>query len=379
MRDAEVRAERLRNLLLADHGATSPLEVVEWLGAIQAQDVASAMWSIGVRSPGSTETSIASAFEDGQILRTWPMRGTIHAVPGIDAAWMLETTGARALDASAGRRRQLGLTVADAEHAATALSAALTGGRRLTRAEALAAINDAGIETTGQRGYHLLWYSAQIGVTCIGPQLGSQQTFVMLDDWVPSPRQLTRAEGLIELAFRYFRSHGPTTIRDFAGWTGLTLTESRAAVAANDGRLVAVDAGPEPRWRAIGTDGAIGSGTAPLVALPGFDEFILGYKDRSLHVPDGMLDRIVPGGNGVFRATLVQHGVVIATWRRTLRAGRVDITVEPFADLTSATQRAATSALERYATYLDRLPTVTFRPTSPNGPLWRGKPVPNQP
>jgi hypothetical protein len=92
-----------------------------------------------------------------------------------------------------------------------------------------------------------------------------------------------------------------------------------------------------------------------------------------------MLDRIVPGGNGVFRATLVQHGVVIATWRRTLRAGRVDITVEPFTDLTSATQRAATSALERYATYLDRELTVTFSPTSPNGPLWRGKPVPNQP
>ena len=364
MTDAELRGERLRNLLLTDQSPTGPLEVVEWLGAIQAQDLASSMWSIGVRSLGSTEASIASAFEDGQILRTWPMRGTIHAVPSVDAVWMLDATGARALDASTRRREQLNLSVADLERAATALAGALTGGRRLTRAEALVVINEAGVETTGQRGYYLLWYSAQTGVTCIGPQQGSQQTFVLLDDWVPSPLQLSREEGLIELAYRYFRSHGPTTIRDFAGWTGLTLTESRAAVAANDGRLVAIDARPESRWRAIGMDETTGTGAAPLVALPGFDEFILGYKDRSLHVPHGMLDRIAPGGNGVFRATLVEHGVVIATWRRTLRARRVDITVEPFADLTSATQRAATSALERYATYLDRPLTVTFSPAS---------------
>jgi hypothetical protein len=362
MTEADVRAERLRNLLLTDQSPRSPLEVVEWLGAIQSQDLASSMWSIGVRTPGSTEASIASAFEDGQILRTWPMRGTIHAVPSVDAAWMLAATGIRALDGSARRREQLGLTVEDAERATASLVTALAGGRRLTRAEALTTIDDAGVQTTGQRGYHLLSYAAHIGVICIGPQQGSQQTFVLLDEWAPSPRRLTRSEGLVELAFRYFRSHGPTTVRDFAGWTGLTLTESRAAVAGNDGRLNAIDTGPEARWAAIGSDGDTDNGVDSILALPGFDELILGYKDRSLHVPEGMLDRIVPGGNGVFRATLVEQGVVIATWHRAFRKGRVDITVEPFADLTTATQRAATSALEHYATYLDRLLTVTFSP-----------------
>jgi hypothetical protein len=362
MLDPDVRAERLRNLLLTEHAPMSSLEVVEWLGAIQAQDLASAMWSLGVRSPGSTESDITAAIEAGRILRTWPMRGTIHVVPSADAAWMLDVTGARALDASLRRREQLGLSPVDTERATAILEGALTGGRRLTRSEALAVINDAGIATTGQRGYYLLWYAAQVGVTCIGPQQGNEQTFVLLGEWVPSPRLMSRTEGLVELAFRYFRSHGPTTVRDFAGWTGLTLTESRAAVAGNDGRLVADGTGPEARWTGVKSIRAVGPGSGAVLALPGFDEFILGYKDRRLHVPDGMLDRIVPGGNGMFRSTIVVDGVVAATWGRKLRARAVDIVVEPLTDLSARIRREAASALETYADYLGREASVTFAP-----------------
>ncbi len=177
------------------------------------------------------------ALEEGRILRTWPMRGTIHLVPSTDAAWMLTLMAGRALSAAAGRWERLGLSRADAERATSAMVQALAGGRRLTRAEALAVINDAGISTEGQRGYHLLWYAAQTGVICIGPQADGAQTFVLLDEWAPTPRRLEGAEAAAELAFRYFRSHGPTTVQDFAGWTGLGLTVSRRAVADNDGRL----------------------------------------------------------------------------------------------------------------------------------------------
>ena len=360
MLDDHVRAERMRNLLLANPGPLAPAEIVEWLGALQAQDLASAMWSLGVRSPGSTEAGITSAFEEGRILRTWPMRGTIHVIPSDDAAWMLEVTGSRALDSAARRREQLGLSLADIERAASVLEDGLVGGRLLTRSAALAAVNEAGIDTSGQRGYYLLWHAAHLGVICIGPQRGSEQTFALLREWAPTPRTLTRTEGLVELAFRYFRSHGPTTVRDFAGWTGLTLTESRAAVAGNDGRLVAVGTGPEALWTGMPAGEPARGAVRRVLALPGFDELILGYKDRRLHVPDGMFDRVVPGGNGMFRSTIVVDGVVAATWRRTLRAGRVEIVVEPFSKMPERTVRAATSALEEYADYLGRDASVTF-------------------
>lgn len=66
-------------------------------------------------------------------------------------------------------------------------------------------------------------------------------------------------------------------------------------------------------------------------ALPGFDEFILGHKDRSIHVAPEHSDVIVPGGNGVFRSTIRVDGHVISTWTRTKRrvprtAGAADLT-----------------------------------------------------
>lgn len=364
---AQARALRLRSLLLTGHALRTADEVVTWFGAMQAQDLASALWSLGVRLPGSTEADMLDALADGHILRTWPMRGTIHLVPSQDAAWMIELMGGRMLATAQRRRESLGLTPTDTDRAAAALADALAGGRRLTRAEALAVINDAGITTVGQRGYHLLWYAAQLGITCIGPQVDGAQTFVLLADMAPRPRRLDARDAAAELAFRYFRSHGPTTIADFAGWTGLGLGVSRRAAADNDGRLWPARAGGQEVWMAI--DPADGSDPGapsrrPMV-LPGFDEFMLGYKDRSLHVPPRRFDAIVPGGNGVFRATVVTGGIVRGTWGRSLTATTVKVTVEPFEAMTSAGRAGVDRAFGAYAAFLGRRLSLTVSTPAP--------------
>jgi hypothetical protein len=360
----------MRSLLLApDHAMDTPTEVVTWFGAMQAQDLASAFWSLGARLPGSTESDMIEALARGTILRTWPMRGTIHLVPSTDAAWMLDLMGGRSLAAADRRREQLGLSPADVEHATTALAGALAlaDSRRLTRAESLAVINDAGITTEGQRGYHLLCYAAQAGVTCIGPQVDGAQTFVLLADVVPSPRRLAARDAAAELAFRYFRSHGPTTVADFAGWTGLGLGVSRQAVSDNDGRLSPAEAGGQTMWMATDpadADGR-GGGSRRALVLPGFDEFMLGYKDRSLHVPPGRFDAIVPGGNGVFRATVVTAGVVRGTWGRALTSTTVKVTVDPFEAMASADRASMRRAFERYAAYIGRSLVLTVNDPAP--------------
>jgi hypothetical protein len=357
---ARARSARLASLLLADHSLHSPAEIVTWFGAMQAQDAASVVWSLGLRLPGATEAAVLAALANHEILRTWPMRGTIHLVPSRDAAWMLDLTGSKALAAAARRREQLGLTLADAETATAALADALAGARLLTRAEALAVVNDAGIATDGQRGYHLLLFAAQTGVICIGPQVDGGQTFVLLDEWAPHQRRLDAREGAAELAFRYFRSHGPTTVADFAGWTGLGLGVSRQAVADNDGRLVPAVSAGETVWFAPEALEESRSIFATHV-LPGFDEFMLGYKDRSLHVPEGRFESVVPGGNGVFRSTVVTRGIVEGTWTRTLTATTVKVTVEPFAAPSAARRTAMEHAFETYAAFLGRRLTLTVR------------------
>lgn len=344
----------MRSLLLAELEPREPLAVATWFGAMQAQDAASGHWSLGVRCEGLAETDVLAAFERGDIVRTWPMRSTIHIVAARDVTWMLELTGVRALSGAAKRREQLGLSDADAAGAAAALDDALRGGVVLTRAEALAVIADAGIDVSGQRGYHLLWFAAQSGVTLIGPQRGTDQTFVRLADWAPQQVAFTREEALAELFHRFVRSHGPVPLKDFAGWSGLTMSDSKAAAAANDGRVAELATETGPMWATVELHSALPDiPKPPVVALPGFDEFVLGYKDRSLQLPPDGMQRVVPGGNGMFRATIAADGKAVAMWRRTMRAARIDIEIEPFAPpLPARVRKAAERALARYGEFL---------------------------
>jgi hypothetical protein len=418
---------RMRSLLLRG-GFGSVAETVEWFGAMQAQDVNSGLWSFGARLPGSTIDDINAALERREAIRTWPMRGTVHWVPPADAHWMLELMGVRALAGAERRRQQIGLTVADAEKAVELLGAALTGGKRLTRAECLLTLTEGGVAVGGQLGYHLLWYASQQGVTAIAPHVGKEQTFVLLDEWAPVPHRPGRDEALGIIALRFFRSHGPATRKDFAGWTGLTMTDCKTGIAVACDSLETVDvdgvemimstevpgapggvpaASAQAAIRSAGGAGAATSatsraagagaatsatsraagvraatsGTAPAggapavtsvtsvtspagdrwLALPGFDEYLLGYKDRSMMATPDQLAAIIPGGNGVFQSTLVRGGRVMATWKRTIDRKGVTVTVQPLATFTSRDRHNASDALEVYAAYLG-LPLTVKNP-----------------
>jgi hypothetical protein len=347
---------RMRSLLLAGGGPHDVAGIVDWFGAMQAQDVNSGLWSFGARLPGVPLTAINEALERREVLRTWPMRGTVHFVPAADVHWMLDLMGVRALAGAAKRRDTLGLDEKTVDRAVEILGEALSGGGRMTRAECLAALVEGGVEVTGQRGYHLLWYASQRGVTAIAPHIGKEQTFVLLDEWVPEPRRPTREEALGMIALRYFRSHGPAPRKDFVGWTGLTMGDCRTGIAAAGDALTTVDVdGTEMIAASDRLDEAPPTGW---LALPGFDEYLLGYKDRSLMVDAEHLGAIVPGGNGVFRSTIVHDGRVMATWTRTLTAKGVSVTGAP---LGPVTEKDLATALEPYAAYLE-LPLTVKNP-----------------
>lgn len=348
---------RMRSLLLDGSAARTPGEIVTWFGAMQAQDLASGKWSFGVRLPHLTEADIDAAIESGDVLRTWPMRGTIHFVPPGDARWMLEATGVRALSGAAARREYLGLDLATVDKAADILRSALRGGKSLTRTEAIRVMNDGGIHTAGQHSYHIIWYVSQIGVTCIGPNQGKEQTIVLLDEWAPDQRSLSHDDGLRELAFRYFRSHGPTSHQDFMGWAGIPARDARAAILANGDDLVSVPGEGKTLWMTPQlrdqADEILATGSAARTwALPGFDEFLLGYKDRSLVLADEFKQRIIPGSNGVFQPTLVHQGRVIGTWRRAVKKTRVDVTLLPFQRLTKTSRAGVDRAFAHYSRYV---------------------------
>jgi hypothetical protein len=225
----------------------------------------------------------------------------------------------------------------------------------------MALLENAGISTDGQRGYHLVWYAAQTGLICFGPMEGKQQTFVLLDEWVPDARHLEGDEALAELAKRYFLSHGPATVNDFAWWGGLTLTDARRGLAAA-GPLLASDAidGRE-MWLAKEAHSQTPPAQPHIRLLPGFDEFLLGYKDRSDVLDPAHAPHIVPGGNGVFKPTVVVGGQVVGTWRKRVIPKALHIEVASFCPL-EGLEEALHREAERFALATESpLGTLTMR------------------
>ncbi|MGL4650036.1 MAG: winged helix DNA-binding domain-containing protein, partial [Caldilineaceae bacterium] len=230
--------------------------MVRHLGALQAQDYAWGIWSVAARvdpvSALATQAAVEQALAEASIVRSWPMRRTLHLVAGADLRWMLATMAMRAVAQGAPRRRDLGILDEQLAQARDIWAAALEGGRRLTRTAMLEVLEQGGIPTDGQRGYHLLVHHAQEGLLCLGPNEGKEQTFVLLDEWIAPAPPLTRDEALATLALRYFTGHGPATIHDLGWWSGMPLGELRAGLSAVAPLLEAHTVDNREYWMAPG-------------------------------------------------------------------------------------------------------------------------------
>jgi hypothetical protein len=348
---AGIARQRLYNQRIGGEGFEKPEEVVRWLGAVQAQDYSQSLWAVGLRTGAATAADVERAISEGRIVRTWPMRGTIHFVPAEDVGWMLRLSASRMLAADGRRLGQLGLDREVMERCGGLFRDALQGGKCLSRASMMQVLEDAGIGTTNQRGYHILWYTAQTGLICLGPMHDKQQTFVLLDEWAPHPRELSREAALAELAGRYFASHGPATMHDFAWWAGLTVADARAGLEAAKPGLIAEKTGGKDCWMTGDALSHTAYDRSRAYLLPGFDEYLLGYKDRGAVLAGEHAPKIVPGGNGVFLPTIVVAGQVVGTWKRKLTKGSVDITLRPFAQL-GAAEESVIEAARWYSAFI---------------------------
>ncbi|KAI7254764.1 hypothetical protein KC345_g11226, partial [Hortaea werneckii] len=167
---------------------------------MQAQDYMQAVWAVGLRTPSAGLSQVEQAIAEGKLLLTWTLRGTLHFVPSGNAKWMLQLCAPRILRQAASRLTQLELDDKSLERCRKIIYNALKGGRRITRSALMKLLEDQGISTSGQRGYHILWHSAYNGLICFGPRSGKEQTFVLLDEWVEHSQELSFNESLAELA-----------------------------------------------------------------------------------------------------------------------------------------------------------------------------------
>lgn len=269
---------------IASHGIfdprfRTPEEVVAHYGCIQAQDILQATWVIGSRMETATEVLVRDACSRGAIVRTWPMRGTLHYVDPRHVRWLLDLCASKTLSGFAKRREFLGISDAYAEKALETMDLALRGGKSLSRSGLTAALKEAGIPMQTQWTYHLACYAATRGLICFGPPTEKEETFVLLEEWIPQMPTLTRDEQFAELARTYFRAHGAATVDDLAWWCGLGKTDCKAAVSLIAEELETLQENGKTYYFQP-SESSVGE-PEKLRLLGGFDEYFLGYKDRS--------------------------------------------------------------------------------------------------
>lgn len=357
MKFNDISSLRLVSQHIIQSDFSSAHDVVSYMGAMQAQDYSGSLWSIGLRTSDLTYTDIEQAIISRNIVRTWPMRGTLHFVASEDIRWMLSLLAPRMTTTLTSRQRQLELDEVTMTKSRSLIESALQGGNCLTRNELCALLEAYGISTIGQRGIHILMYLSIIGVLCFGPHQGKQPTFVLLEEWIKPTNPISYEEALVLFATRYFLSHGPASLKDFAGWGKITLGEARLAIQLAGSAIEKTTVDSIDLWHSSHT---IPTKVASSVfLLPGFDEFMLGYKDRTPSLSSQYAQRIVPGNNGMFLSTIVANGKVVGTWKKVVRKSTIEITLHPFETIDDEHIFNAKESAERYGRFIEMPVTVT--------------------
>jgi len=348
----DVVNHRLHNQRLSTTNFKTPKEVVNWLGAVQAQDYAGAKWALGQRLKDSNDTILEQAFTDGSILRTHLLRPTWHFITPEDIRWLLMLTAPRVHTVNAFMYRQTGLDKRMLRKGITILEKELQNGKQLTRDELASALEKAGIPTDNLRSAHLMMYAELEGIICSGARRGKQFTYALLEERVPPTKAITRDEALTELAKRYFTSRGPATLKDFTWWSGLTTTDARIGIEMVKSQFVSTIINDQTYWFRE-SESPVKRKTITAHLLPNYDEYIVGYTDRSLIHNISHDKKLDARGNVLFQNTIMINGRVTGTWKRTLKKSSLEVELNPFNAMMKTESQAVTEAIARYGKFIE--------------------------
>src|SRR5438105_15228611 len=308
----DITALRLQNQHLARPDFDDPHAVVSHFCAVQAQDYAAAKWSVGLRMRRATDAAVESAFNAGAILRTHVMRPTWHFVAPEDIRSVLSLTAPRVHAANAAMYRRLELDARLLSRCHAVFRKALSKSF-LTRQELASKLTENGIVARGQRLAYIVMHAELEGVICSGPRRGKQFTYALLDERVPKVKTLPRDEALARLTLKYFTSHGPAQVKDFAWWSGLSLKEAREGLESVKSHLVQESVDDKVYWFAPTQRTVRRRSSAYLLSV--FDEYTIAYTDRSALGDERPLEKLLLLG-AAFTAVIIMDGKIAGTWKR---------------------------------------------------------------
>ncbi len=97
--------------------------------------------------------------------------------------------------------------------------------------------------------------------------------------------------------------------------------------------------------------------------LPNYDEYTVGYTNRSAIFDTVLTDKLDARGSVLAQHVILAAGRIIASWKRTLQKNSVAIEATPFIALKKTEIKAMIQAAERYANFLHLPFSLDFKET----------------
>jgi hypothetical protein len=353
----DIVALRLHNQRLAGNPLNTVKQVVAHLGAVQAQEYPAGKGALAMRLRNVTNVQIDKLFNDGEILRTHVMRPTWHFVTPEDILWMLELTAPRIKQAMAYYNRKLELDGTFFQKSNQIIGEALAGGSFLTRQELAHTLSEHGIDASGQRLGHIMMQAELDGVICSGPLKGKQFSYALLSERAPNAKRMDRQESLVLLSERYFMSHGPATIQDFAWWSGLTNADAKLGVQLSK-RLTSLIIDTKEYW--FGHTSPITISIPKLMLLSVYDEYVIAYNDYTPVFPPQAHNLTKLFGNAWLNYVVVKEGRVIGSFRRQAKPHDMRLEFRLVVPTSKADKRLIESTAKQYASFFDLPAKVNY-------------------
>ena len=313
-------ALRLLNQQLIYPQFSEPAEVVNYMGAMQAQEYRLMRWAVAMRTKKPSANAFKKAFDSGQIIRLHLMRGTWQLVSSEDYWPLLELCSAKALAVIKGwmRSNKISIPEEEVKQIREILIRTAADKGSATKEDFAQALAEKDIQMDDHRLSYHIRYAELSGTLCSGDLLPMKVTYALVADKIKPCVKMDRDEALALLARKYFQSRQPATLEDFVWWSGLNINDCRRGMELLGSSLRAEHSGARQstccRTYYLTTDCRTrGFRKGNYLLIPPYDEYLIGYKSRDVVLSPNYRHK-AHNNSGIFQPVIAYDGVICGNW-----------------------------------------------------------------
>ena len=307
-------ALRLLNQQLVAPQFSDPVEVVSYMGAMQAQEYRMMRWAVEMRTRRPSHKAFKKAFDSGQIIRLHLMRGTWQLVSAEDYWMMIGLCAPKAVAVTKGWMSSNKISISDDElyHVRDILAQTAADLGSATKEDIVQALADKDIRMDDHRLSYHIRMAEMSGTLCSGELLPMKATYALTANKVKQTAKIDRDEALMRFTRKYFQSRQPATLEDFVWWSGLNVSDCRKGIALL-GDSVHVEKWKGREFYLTDDCRTRGFRKGKFLLIPPYDEYLISYKSRDIVLPPEHRHH-AHNNSGIFQPVVAYDGIISGNW-----------------------------------------------------------------